>query len=622
MKNDKNYDLDKNNKYFNLMNSKKSILDDNIEINRVSTNDSKERVVIAEDLLKQYKLEKDLAKKRKKEKLLEKKKQKKLLKEQLNNRTVSEAFSDFKEKRKRILYENQLENEKRREYKKDLYSSNYINSSIIKNYRLRVLKFSILVFIVIFSTIFAIINLNNTKIAQNIYINNINVSNKSIEEAREILVQNLNKNYVDFNINSQNFKLFLDNNSILDSIDKKINEAYEFGRSNNIFLNNYQLFFNYFIKKDFHFDLISDNEINRKIEEIEENLNNQLIQPSYSIINNKLIINKGTSGILVDKSELFKFLKSGKDFSINLKTKNPHDVDIYKIHSEIKSSPSDAYIVDNKLISDKNGIDFDIDLAKKLISSNNNEVEIPLIITDASVKISDLGEKAYVDTLGTFTTFYDASNTNRTNNIEIASNSINGQIINSGEVFSFNDVLGKRTLEKGYRDAKAYANNKIVLDVGGGICQVSSTLYNSALTAGLEIVERHNHRFITSYTPIGQDATVSWGAYDFKFKNTNNFPIKIISNSDSGVLKIEILGIKDGNKEFIITSKIVEELPFETKYIQDKSLPKNSELVDQDGINGYVSNTFIKSYENGVLISERIINNDSYHSLPKIIYNN
>lgn len=96
-----------------------------------------------------------------------------------------------------------------------------------------------------------------------------------------------------------------------------------------------------------------------------------------------------------------------------------------------------------------------------------------------------------------------------------------------GETFSYNQTVGERTIAAGYKEAGAYAGGKVVQDVGGGICQTSSTLYNAALLANLEIVDRSNHQFLTSYVDASRDATVAWGSIDFQFKNTRTYPIKI-----------------------------------------------------------------------------------------------
>lgn len=170
-----------------------------------------------------------------------------------------------------------------------------------------------------------------------------------------------------------------------------------------------------------------------------------------------------------------------------------------KIHDEIYKQAQDAYITQNPLTvhPNVNGVDFAISIeeAEELLKEEKEEYIIPLKITVAEKTVSDLGEDAFPNTLGNFTTRYDASNKNRSNNIYLASEKINGTIIMPGETFSYNQVVGKRTIDAGYKEAGAYAGGKVIQEIGGGICQVSSTLYNAVLYADLEIVERSNQLF-------------------------------------------------------------------------------------------------------------------------------
>lgn len=110
-----------------------------------------------------------------------------------------------------------------------------------------------------------------------------------------------------------------------------------------------------------------------------------------------------------------------------------------------------------------------------------------------------------------------------------------------GQSFSYNQTVGKRTIAAGFKVAGVYANGEVTEGVGGGICQVSSTLYNSVLLSNLEVVERHNHSFNPGYVPAGQDATVSWGGPDFKFKNNRSYPVRIVASVSGGTITVQIL---------------------------------------------------------------------------------
>lgn len=153
----------------------------------------------------------------------------------------------------------------------------------------------------------------------------------------------------------------------------------------------------------------------------------------------------------------------------------------------------------------------------------------PYISTDLSKRLA-------------ITSSYYVNNANRTTNLKLASNAINGTIVAPGETFSFNKTVGQRTYAKGYKDAPVFTgpgSKNVENGVGGGICQVASTMFNTALYADVQIVERHQHSQRVSYVPLGRDAAISWGSQDFKFKNTTSYPIKILMTVSGGEITCE-----------------------------------------------------------------------------------
>ena len=222
---------------------------------------------------------------------------------------------------------------------------------------------------------------------------------------------------------------------------------------------------------------------------------------------------------------------------------------VNELYNKVYREPVDAYYETEpfKLYPEVDGIKFAISLeeAEKIISDKTKEEYIiPLTITKANKTVNDIGTEAFPYEISKYSTKYDVSNTNRSQNLKLASDKINGTVLMPGEEFSYNQVVGKRTVEAGYKNAKIYSNGQVVDGLGGGICQISSTLYNAVLLADLEITERRNHYFKTSYVPAGRDATVVWGSIDFKFKNTRSYPIKIEAKVSSGIAEFKIFGIK------------------------------------------------------------------------------
>jgi len=138
------------------------------------------------------------------------------------------------------------------------------------------------------------------------------------------------------------------------------------------------------------------------------------------------------------------------------------------------------------------------------------------------------------------TTKYDVKQKNRTINLEIAAKTINNMTLNPGEVFSFNEALGKLTRDKGYKSAKIFVKGKEEQGIGGGVCQVSSTLYNAADYGGMKIVERHAHSKKVFYVEEGRDAATSYGGVDLKFRNTLDCPVKIVAKANDGELTVSL----------------------------------------------------------------------------------
>ena len=189
-----------------------------------------------------------------------------------------------------------------------------------------------------------------------------------------------------------------------------------------------------------------------------------------------------------------------------------------------------------------------------------------------------------------------------------------------GEEFSYNKVVGERTFANGFKEASVYTSSGVVNGLGGGICQVSSTLYNAVLHANLEIVERRNHRYAVSYVPLGRDATVAYGSIDFRFKNNRTYPIKVVSYAQNGVLNISIMGIKEATEyEVLITTNKLQTIPYETKYIEDNSMLSGTQKQTQYGDNGYKYETYKTLKLNAEVVSSEQISKDNYTPLTRVV---
>lgn len=492
----------------------------------------------------------------------------------------------------------------------------------------------LLLFLLFISVIFSLINMGNNTIINRVYIGDINVSNLSQEEAKEKIetwyketaLSNIELKYNELSENITIEEFYASVN-----IDELIKKACKIGKSGNIIKDNYEILFALLLKNKIELNIqLNDEKIEEKIEEINEKLPDALQKSNYYIEEDNLIIKKGKKGIQINSEELKKQLneviknEENREIIIPVNEITPEEINIEKIYNEIKREPQNAYISQEPLEvhSHVNGVDFAISLedAKNILEEQKEEYVIPLKITIPEITLNDLGEEAFPQMLGTFSTTYNTSNQNRITNLELASEKINGTIILPGETFSYNKVVGERTIANGYKEATVYADGKVVNGIGGGICQLSSTLYNAVLYANLEITSRSNHRFLTSYVTAGRDATVSWGTIDFCFKNTRSYPIKITSEVRNGVVTTSIYGIKEEKEyEVVIESKITEVIPYSTKYVKDSTLKEDEEEIVQYGANGAKSETYKIIKYNGIVVSKEQISSDTYSPLERII---
>ncbi len=260
------------------------------------------------------------------------------------------------------------------------------------------------------------------------------------------------------------------------------------------------------------------------------------------------------AGILYDelKNEIVEAIQdisySNKYIQIPTYVQYPDPINLDEIHSDIYREVQNAYFTTEPyaVFADVTGVDFNIENAQNLINENPEaeEYAIGLDYTKAEVTVQDLGKEAFPDLLGTFSTKYSTSNIDRTTNLRLAASKINGTVVMPGEIFSYNKVVGKRTISAGYKEAAIYQDGGVTNGLGGGICQISTTLYNAVIKAGMLIEERRNHMFVPSYASAGKDATVVWGSTDFKFENRRNYPIKIEASVSGGVATISVYGLK------------------------------------------------------------------------------
>lgn len=502
-----------------------------------------------------------------------------------------------------------------------------------------VVSLFIVLFVMIFSVVFALFNMNNEKILKGISILGIDISDLTVEEAKTKINNAIEERFKDEN-NNLILKIGENETSVTANtfnakfdIDNAVIEADNIGRNGNILTNNYSILFTKLFKKEIKPRLyLDDSLLSDTIKDINSKMKDAIVDNSYYIEKNNLIIVKGKAGYIIKTEELKeKIYEQISNIHTNYQTieipveyKEPEPINLQKIHEEIYKEPQDAYVQKNPTVvhPEVNGIDFKISVeeAEELLKEDKEEYTIPLKITKPKKTINNLGEEAFPDLLATFSTRFDGSNYNRNTNIKLAAKKVNGTVILPGEKFSFNTIVGSRTIEAGFKEGTAYVGGKVVPDVGGGVCQVSSTIYNTALLANMQIVERSNHMFTTGYVAASRDATVYYGSLDFVFKNSRKYPIKMVASANGGVCKVSIYGIKEEKEyEVIIQSKITSYINPTTIYKEDPTLEEGKEIVEQTAITGCRSEGYKILKLNGKIVSQTLLSKDTYKSRNKIV---
>lgn len=292
-----------------------------------------------------------------------------------------------------------------------------------------------------------------------------------------------------------------------------------------------------------------------------------------------LKITKGTPGKTLDRDVLMEtikkaFLDQENSLTYECPISNPEPLDWSAITEEFCTLPVDAnYDTETYKVSGGTlGYLFDIEEAStKLEQAEFGEVfEITFQWVEPEHTLEELNELLFRDTLATYTTKagYDY---NRNINLKLACEAIDGIIMNPGDTFSYNETLGERTPEKGYKPGASYVGGETVYDYGGGICQVSSTLYYCTIVSDLEIIERDCHGYASSYIPLSMDATVFWGGIDFKFRNNSEYPIRIDAKAEGSHVTVSIVGTDYKDYYVKFEYEHLDTYPFEVIYEEMKA---------------------------------------------------
>lgn len=463
---------------------------------------------------------------------------------------------------------------------------------------------------------YSVINLlSYDRIYKGVCAYNTNASDMTKEE----LISRLKSNYLN-EINNVSINLKSDNHSAKHYLydfdfkydfEKIADEAYGVGRQGNIVVRIKNILSASFSNIHIYPEIIYDEtKVDQAVDDYYDSTFIGVEEFSYIIEDNILHLNSGHDGKKIDKIALKdaieSFLMDRKTVSLTVLpiTDKKPDVTADGMAAIVNRDPVNAraQVLGNEvnIIPHQYGHRFDgnvlADAAKRINASEYDRFSISGQVLVPELTDDQVRSRLFQDTLSSCKTGYstaDQINIDRETNLRLSSDKINGKILAPGEIFSFNGTVGERSVANGYKEAYVFAAGKMVEGLGGGICQVSSTLYNAALLANLKIIERVNHMFVVSYVNMGLDATIAYGAIDFRFENTTGWPLRINSYLANNNLHIVFTGTND-NKDVSVSlySEIISSTPYQTVYIDDPNMGAGETRVLQSGINGYVVNAY------------------------------
>lgn len=372
-----------------------------------------------------------------------------------------------------------------------------------------------------------------------------------------------------------------------------------------------------------------DAALQKKIDKLAENLEVTAVDNKIEYEENALVITRGIAGQGIMFSEVKNQLEEcllgdNSVISAELKHVEPEEITYDYIKRYTVEKPVEAsYTIENHRIvftESQPGVSVKKGDAETAIGEATGKViRIPARITQPEVTSENLKSTVVAHELGKFSSDYSSSSADRAYNIKLACEKINGYVLAPGEEFSYNNVVGPRTVDRGFKIANVYVGNTVQPGIGGGICQVSSTMYNAVVFADLEVTQRRNHTLPVSYVPMGRDATVSYGSTDFCFRNNTSMPVEIQAIAEGGINTIIIMGTDEHpEREIKITTQQTGTSAPKVVKKNDPTLPEGEIKVESEGSYGSSYVAYKVVYENGEEVSRSLLSKSTYAGKDRV----
>ncbi|MEG0133203.1 MAG: VanW family protein [Clostridium sp.] len=446
------------------------------------------------------------------------------------------------------------------------------NKNVIMLIVLLVITFIIVYTITYYGYMKRVVQAYDGIIYPEVYIEDIYVGGKGKKEALGAIVERSNEimnNDINIKVKDKDYNIYYKDLQIENNSEEVINEAVNYGKNLSL-ISQYKLIKNP-VEKNLQVKYTYNPEtVNLVLEDIDKTLSKESENATLTKVNGKLMVSGGKFKEEIDKAELLGLVEA----TIRDNTEN---------------------------------------------NKGNVMLELPVKTTEPSIKPDDLSRINTI--IASYSTNFNEDS--RAENIKRAAEVASGVLLMVGDEYSFNKLVGDTTEEKGYGEAPVIIGNEIKSEVGGGICQVSTTLHNAVLRAGILPIDRTPHSIPVSYVPIGEDATIYYDKIDYKFKNTLSYPIYIDSEVESGKLTFSVYSYNELiGKKYDIVSKVYEKIPYEVTYKRDIKLEEGEEFIEKQGAEGYKVKVYRIYFEDDKRIKEDLIYDDSYEPVSKIVRRN
>ena len=349
---------------------------------------------------------------------------------------------------------------------------------------------------------------------------------------------------------------------------------------------------------------------------------------SYEVLDDEILLTKQANGRSIGTASLSAVLETAvqtgeEEIRVDLTTQEAQPLSIQEVYNAVSGEMENAKYdpETQEVVPEKRGASFDAASAQRALTNAapGETISIPADIQEPEVTAEELKAVLFRDLLGECTTHVGGTAA-RLTNVRLASAGFDGTILNSGDVFSYNETVGQRTEAKGYKAAPAYVQGETVDEIGGGVCQPSSTLYYACLLANMEITERYAHRYIPAYITRGMDATVSWGGPDYKFTNNTKYPIKITAKYANNYLTVQLWGTKTDDLTVKMSYETLSQTDFKEVEQLDPTLAPGARQVKVTPYTGYKVKTYRNIFDgNGNLISSEVEDISDYKSRDRLV---